>query len=104
VREFVGLKPHANPNSNSNSNDYIQRLIFTFRDRKENEAEAFSQVIRGRANQITHILNKEKVEFANVPSVERMVDHCGFKMTESSRCYLLHRAPDCAPTELRRFP
>src|SRR5277367_4375463 len=70
----------------------LQRLIFAFGNGKQNEAKIFSQVIRGRTNQVAHILNEKKIECANVPTGERVVDHGGFKMAERSGRNLLHRS------------
>ncbi len=52
----------------------LQRLVFTFRNGEEDEAKIFSEVIGWRADQITYIFDKEKVQVADAPSVERVVD------------------------------
>jgi hypothetical protein len=78
----------------------LQGLIFSFCNGEENEAKIFSEVIGRRADKIAYIFNEEKVELADVPSVERVVDHRGFEVAESPGRYLLHgglttRQPNC---------
>jgi hypothetical protein len=70
----------------------LKRLVFTFSHRDEDEAEVLSEIIGGRANQVPNIFDKEEIKLAEMPFLQRSLDHTCFEVTERSGSDLLDRS------------
>ena len=62
----------------------LQRLVFAFGRREQDEAEFFAEVIAGRADEIADVFDKEKIKGVELPSIERSFDHLGVEMADGS--------------------
>src|ERR1700722_5293386 len=69
----------------------LQWFVFSFRHGDENEAEILAEVIRRRADEVSHIFDKKKIQFVEIPLLERVLDHGCFEMTEGARSDLFYR-------------
>jgi len=47
----------------------LERFIFAFGDGHEHQAEILTEVVGGRANQITDVLDKKEIQMIEVPSL-----------------------------------
>ena len=62
----------------------LQRLVFAFGGREQDEAELFAEVIAGRADEITDVFNKKEIEVVELPSFQCSLDHLGVEMADGS--------------------
>jgi hypothetical protein len=68
----------------------LQRLVFTFGDGHKHEAEVFTEIIGGRADEIADVFDEEKIEAVEVPTFESGFDHGCFEMAEGAGGDLSH--------------
>ena len=52
----------------------IERFVFAFGDREENEAQVFAQIIGRGADEIADIFDEEKIERADLPIAQSILE------------------------------
>ena len=65
----------------------------------EHEPEIFTQIVRRGAHEIPYIFNKEEIQLADIPSVQRFLNHIGFQMAKGVSGNLFERELDISGRE-----
>ena len=58
----------------------LQRLVFTLGDRKQNKPKVLAQIVGRGADQVADIFDEQKIQLAQVPAGEGVLDHGRFQM------------------------
>jgi len=94
----VNFADHGNIGAVKNCRIF-ERLVLAFRYRDENKPKILAKVVGRRTDQVANIFNKQEIKLVEIPILERVLDHCGFKMTKRARGDLLNRGPGAGQSD-----
>ena len=71
----------------------FQGLVFPFGHREQGDPKALTQVVAGGADQVSHVLDEQDVDRAQIPPFQVPLDHVGFEVADAVCLDLPHGAP-----------
>ena len=69
----------------------LERFVLAFRYRQQNQPEILAQIVGGGTNEIAYIFDEQEIQFMKIPSLQRLLHHRGFQVTDRAGDDLLDR-------------